>query len=173
MLLVDGRVKYKWAYRPLIFAVCRRRPRGAYCTLHLCAGHRLAMVDEASRSVALGVERAAGELDRKLGERVRARRHAIGMSQERLADLVGITFQQVQKYEMGFNRIAASRLIDIAVALETPVAYSTKASPSRAESPRRALRTCWPSMARPNLCAFMRQSSMTISAAVCLTSCAR
>lgn len=71
----------------------------------------------------MGVERAAGEVDRRLGERVRARRHAIGMSQEQLADLVGITFQQVQKYEMGFNRIAASRLLDIAAALETPVTY--------------------------------------------------
>jgi transcriptional regulator with XRE-family HTH domain len=67
-------------------------------------------------------ERAAGSVDRKLGERVRARRLKIGMSQERLADLLGVTFQQVQKYEKGVNRIAASRLHDIAAALEMPVA---------------------------------------------------
>ena len=46
----------------------------------------------------------------------------IGMSQERLADLLGVTFQQVQKYEKGINRIAASRLLDCASALEMPVA---------------------------------------------------
>jgi transcriptional regulator with XRE-family HTH domain len=68
-------------------------------------------------------ERVAGNVDRKLGERVRARRLEIGMSQERLADLLGLTFQQVQKYEKGVNRIAASRLLDIATALETPIAH--------------------------------------------------
>jgi transcriptional regulator with XRE-family HTH domain len=67
-------------------------------------------------------ERVAGDVDRKLGERVRARRLEISMSQERLADLLGVTFQQVQKYEKGINRIAASRLLDCARALEMPVA---------------------------------------------------
>jgi len=67
-------------------------------------------------------ERAANAVDRKLGQRVRARRLEIGMSQERLAELLGVTFQQVQKYEKGVNRIAASRLHDIAYSLEMPVA---------------------------------------------------
>jgi transcriptional regulator with XRE-family HTH domain len=67
-------------------------------------------------------ERAANAIDRKLGQRVRTRRLEIGMSQERLAELLGVTFQQVQKYEKGVNRIAASRLHDIAAALELPVA---------------------------------------------------
>lgn len=67
-------------------------------------------------------ERAANAIDRKLGQRVRSRRLEIGMSQERLAELLGVTFQQVQKYEKGVNRIAASRLHDIAAALELPVA---------------------------------------------------
>lgn len=67
-------------------------------------------------------ERAANSVDRKLGERLRARRLEIGMSQERLADLLGITFQQVQKYEKGINRIAASRLYGAAVALDVSVA---------------------------------------------------
>ena len=66
-------------------------------------------------------ERAANAVDRKLGQRVRSRRLEIGMSQERLAELLGVTFQQVQKYEKGVNRIAASRLFDIAGALEQPV----------------------------------------------------
>jgi transcriptional regulator with XRE-family HTH domain len=67
-------------------------------------------------------ERAANAIDRKVGQRVRSRRLEIGMSQERLAELLGVTFQQVQKYEKGVNRIAVSRLWDIANALELPVA---------------------------------------------------
>ena len=66
-------------------------------------------------------ERAATSIDRKLGQRVRSRRLEIGMSQERLAELLGVTFQQVQKYEKGVNRIASSRLFDIASALQQPV----------------------------------------------------
>lgn len=67
-------------------------------------------------------ERAANIKDKKIGQRVRTRRLNIGMSQEKLAELLGLTFQQVQKYEKGANRIAASRLHDIATALEMPVA---------------------------------------------------
>lgn len=66
-------------------------------------------------------ERAANAIDRKVGQRVRTRRLEIGMSQERLAELLGVTFQQVQKYEKGVNRIAVSRLWDISIALEMPV----------------------------------------------------
>jgi len=67
-------------------------------------------------------ERSANAIDRKIGQRVRTRRLEIGMSQERLAELLGVTFQQVQKYEKGVNRIAASRLHDIAASLDMPVA---------------------------------------------------
>ena len=63
-------------------------------------------------------ERAANAVDKKVGQRVRTRRQEIGMSQERLAELLGVTFQQVQKYEKGVNRIAVSRLLDIANSLE-------------------------------------------------------
>lgn len=66
-------------------------------------------------------ERIANAVDRRLGQRVRTRRLEIGMSQEKLADLLGVTFQQVQKYEKGINRIAASRLFDIAAALDVPI----------------------------------------------------
>lgn len=67
-------------------------------------------------------ERAANAFDRRLGQRVRARRLEIGMSQERLAGLLDVTFQQVQKYEKGVNRIAASRLFDISAALDLSLA---------------------------------------------------
>lgn len=66
--------------------------------------------------------RSTNTIDVRLGQRVRARRLEIGMSQERLAELLGITFQQVQKYEKGVNRIAGSRLWDISKALDMPVA---------------------------------------------------
>jgi transcriptional regulator with XRE-family HTH domain len=67
-------------------------------------------------------ERSANAIDKKIGQRVRARRLEIGMSQEKLAELLGVTFQQVQKYEKGVNRIAASRLFDISAALDMAVA---------------------------------------------------
>ncbi len=67
-------------------------------------------------------ERAANAIDKQIGHRVRSRRLEISMSQEKLADLLGVTFQQVQKYEKGVNRIAASRLFDISSALDMPVA---------------------------------------------------
>ncbi len=61
--------------------------------------------------------RSASEVDRMVGVRIRARRLDLGMSQEGLAAAIGVTFQQVQKYEKGINRVAASTLIDIAEAL--------------------------------------------------------
>lgn len=67
--------------------------------------------------------RSPTRVDAGIGRRVRARRLEVGMSQERLAELLGVTFQQVQKMEKGVNRIAASRLWDIAVSLEVPVAF--------------------------------------------------
>lgn len=66
-------------------------------------------------------ERTANAVDVWLGQRVRARRTEVGMSQEGLAELLGITFQQVQKYERGVNRIAASRLLDICKVLAVPI----------------------------------------------------
>ncbi|WP_395645248.1 helix-turn-helix domain-containing protein [Terricaulis sp.] len=66
--------------------------------------------------------RSVTDVDRQIGIRVRTRRLELGISQETLANEVGVTFQQIQKYEKGVNRIAASTLLDIAVALETRVA---------------------------------------------------
>jgi transcriptional regulator with XRE-family HTH domain len=80
--------------------------------------------------------RSANAIDKKLGQRLRARRLEIGMSQERLAELLGVTFQQVQKYEKGINRIAAGRLFDIAAALDMPVARFFENLSGRASSPR-------------------------------------
>ena len=62
-------------------------------------------------------------IDVHVGNRVRMRRMLIGMSQEKLADKLGLTFQQVQKYEKGTNRISASRLYQIAGHLGVPVQF--------------------------------------------------
>ena len=62
-------------------------------------------------------------VDVHVGARVRQRRMMMGMSQASLGEAIGLTFQQIQKYERGANRISASRLWGLAVALETPVAY--------------------------------------------------
>ncbi len=61
--------------------------------------------------------------DLQLGARVRQRRHELGMTQAALATALHLTFQQIQKYENGINRIAASTLIEIARTLKTPVAW--------------------------------------------------
>lgn len=62
-------------------------------------------------------------VDRHVGLRIRMRRKEIAVSQERLAEALGITFQQVQKYERGANRVSASKLWEIARALKTSVNY--------------------------------------------------
>lgn len=62
-------------------------------------------------------------VDVHVGKRVRHRRWLVGMTQQQLAERVGIKFQQIQKYETGANRISASRLWDIAEALEVPVSF--------------------------------------------------
>ena len=62
-------------------------------------------------------------VDRHVGLRIRMRRKELGISQEKLAEAVGLTFQQIQKYERAANRVSASKLWDIARALQTTIAY--------------------------------------------------
>lgn len=79
-------------------------------------------------------ERATNAVDKRLGQRVRTRRLEIGMSQEKLAEILGVTFQQVQKYEKGVNRIAASRLFAISQALDLSAArFFEGLSPTQGE----------------------------------------
>lgn len=65
----------------------------------------------------------ANPIDVHVGKRIRVRRTILGMSQETLADALGITFQQVQKYEKGINRVSASRLYEIGQVLGTPTSF--------------------------------------------------
>src|SRR6201987_3522514 len=62
-------------------------------------------------------------IDVHVGARIRQRRTLLGMSQEKLGEAIGLTFQQVQKYERGANRVGASRLYDLSRVLDVPGAY--------------------------------------------------
>ena len=75
-------------------------------------------------------------VDAHVGSRVRLRRMLLGMSQERLGDSMGLTFQQVQKYEKGVNRIGASRLFQISKILDVPVQFFFEEAPYVGESGR-------------------------------------
>jgi len=65
----------------------------------------------------------ANPIDIYVGNRIQLRRKLLGLSQEKLAEMLGITFQQVQKYEKGMNRIGASRLWDMSNILDVPVSF--------------------------------------------------
>lgn len=77
-------------------------------------------------------KKAIKEVDSHVGALVRERRVALGMSQQNLAAAIGLTFQQVQKYEKGANRIGASRIMQIANALEVPPTFFFDGAPTAA-----------------------------------------
>ena len=74
-------------------------------------------------------KKAPNPIDKHVGSRVRMRRMMLGMSQEKLGDALGLTFQQVQKYEKGTNRIGASRLQQISQILQVPVSFFFEGAP--------------------------------------------
>ena len=107
-------------------------------------------------------------IDIEVGRRLKQRRTLLGMSQERLGDLLGITYQQIQKYERGTNRIGSSRLYDICRILDVPSSYfiegaelpgrhggssvwprTGRASPMTARWQRRRRSRLWSTSARP------------------------
>lgn len=65
----------------------------------------------------------SSRIDAHIGGRVRSRRRALGFTQDFLAERVGVTAQQVHKYESGANRVAASKLYEVAVVLQAPISY--------------------------------------------------
>jgi transcriptional regulator with XRE-family HTH domain len=75
-------------------------------------------------------KKAPNPIDKHVGSRVRMRRMMLSMSQEKLGDALGLTFQQVQKYEKGTNRIGASRLQQISQILQVPVAFFFEGAPT-------------------------------------------
>ncbi len=78
-------------------------------------------------------KKAPNPIDKHVGSRVRMRRMMLGMSQEKLGDALALTFQQVQKYEKGTNRIGASRLQQISHILQVPVAFFFEGAPHLAD----------------------------------------
>jgi transcriptional regulator with XRE-family HTH domain len=66
---------------------------------------------------------AAQNVDRYVGARIRERRIMLGLTQQQLADLIGVTYQQAHKYERGINRVSAGRLFEIAKVLSVPIGY--------------------------------------------------
>jgi transcriptional regulator with XRE-family HTH domain len=75
------------------------------------------------------VKKTPNPIDKHVGSRVRMRRMLMGMSQEKLGEALGLTFQQVQKYEKGTNRIGASRLKQISQVLSVPIGFFFDGAP--------------------------------------------
>jgi transcriptional regulator with XRE-family HTH domain len=80
-------------------------------------------------------KKAPNPIDKHVGSRVRMRRMMLSMSQEKLGDALSLTFQQVQKYEKGTNRIGASRLQQISQILQVPVAFFFEGAPTMHPQP--------------------------------------
>lgn len=99
--------------RPLRYA-----SRWRYCMMVKRDWRNVLVAKNAGTRIA---SRTAGELDRQIGARVRERRLEVGLSQTQLAEALGITFQQIQKYEKGVNRVAAVTLYQISRVLNTPL----------------------------------------------------
>jgi transcriptional regulator with XRE-family HTH domain len=77
-----------------------------------------------------GKKNVANQIDVHVGRRVRLRRTLKGISQEKLGERLGLTFQQIQKYERGVNRIGASRLFEISRILDVPIGYFFEEMPT-------------------------------------------
>jgi transcriptional regulator with XRE-family HTH domain len=98
--------------------------------------------DDGTPYHAAAPRRSAGrtqDIDRHVGARVRERRIMLGLTQQQLADLIGVTYQQAHKYERGINRVSAGRLFEIAQVLSVPVGYffeGLEGQDTRAISPR-------------------------------------
>jgi len=130
---------------------------------------------------------APNPVDVHVGARMRLRRTLLGISQEKLGEAIGLTFQQIQKYERGTNRISASRLFDLARVLDVPISFffddmpdaAAASSPSAvitgtamatSDPVARATRT-WPEMAQvaADLMAIDIQTRKTFASMIRLT----
>lgn len=91
-------------------------------------------VELPQQAQAHGPQRRANAMDAHVGERIREWRVAVGLSEQELAPMVGVTSQQIHKYEQGINRVPVGRLFEIAQALRAPVAwffeFATEATPN-------------------------------------------
>src|SRR5215208_5029244 len=86
--------------------------------------HPVSSSDPAEASIRpVSIRHRAGDIDRQVGARIRERRIMLGLTQQQMAELIGVTYQQAHKYEKGFNRVSAGRLYAFAQALGVEVNY--------------------------------------------------
>ena len=99
------------------------------------------MAKSPQRRLSAGRTGKPNAIDVHVGGRMRLRRTLLGLSQEKLGEAIGLTFQQVQKYERGTNRVGASRMFDLSRVLDVPVSYFFDEMPSKVakQSPRLAI----------------------------------
>ncbi len=97
--------------------------------------------DPADPSEPVAKEPHPNPIDIHVGSRIRLRRTLMGMSQERLGEALGLTFQQVQKYERGVNRVGASRLYDLSRVLDVPISFFYDDMPESVGGQRSSSRT--------------------------------
>ncbi|HSV29060.1 MAG TPA: helix-turn-helix transcriptional regulator [Candidatus Omnitrophota bacterium] len=105
-----------------------------------------------------------GPIDAHVGARVRLRRTLLGVTQEKLGEMLGLTFQQVQKYERGANRVGASRLFDLSRALDVPIAFFFDDMPDAvsAASPSAVTSGAAPAVAETGLDPMARRESLEL-----------
>jgi transcriptional regulator with XRE-family HTH domain len=94
-----------------------------------CIGQQTKIRQAVQRKIMIENKKKPSVIDVHVGSRVRLRRNMLGMSQEKLGESLGITFQQIQKYEKGTNRVGASRLQAISTILNVPVAFFFEDAP--------------------------------------------
>lgn len=106
--------------------------RIAHCTLApiVCVKEQDTLLNLATPTS----KRSATEIDLHVGCRIRERRMTLGMARDKLAEALGITFQQIQKCERGINRVNAGRLFEMATVLDVPVAYFYEGLGARGKS---------------------------------------
>jgi transcriptional regulator with XRE-family HTH domain len=100
------------------------------CNPPIARGIELRAIGQKELGNDMMAKKAPNPTDKHVGARVRMRRMMLGMSQEKLGDALGLTFQQVQKYEKGANRIGASRLQQISQILQVPVSFFFEGAPT-------------------------------------------
>src|ERR1700712_4570466 len=93
-----------------------------------------AIVSPAPAKKAVPANRASA-IDRHVGARIRERRIMLGLSQQQMADMIGVTYQQAHKYERGINRISAGRLYEITRVLNVPITYFFEGLETNEEDP--------------------------------------
>ena len=111
-----------WPQSALV-SVDRDRSRGLSTRSYFCSNDRPMAMQQQARRPSRRKGDKPNPIDVHVGSRVRLRRNMLGLSQEKLGEAIGLTFQQVQKYERGANRIGASRLHDLSRVLDVPVSF--------------------------------------------------